>query len=384
MFNIEQDMSSRTLLRPKTIDYRHESEEINSLYSSGTIILAPVHKGFDITICNALRRVLLGNFPGYAITAFQIDGVSYEFENINGVTEDVVQIALNLKQVRLKISNSESVSEFITLEVKGPCVFKAELIEDLTGIKVINGEQVICHINSDISLKLKLLISFGYNYIDANTLKKVSAKHPGLIYIDGLFNPVKKVSFFSEDVVVNNEDYKKVFLSVETDGSIDYRDVVSMASDILRDQLSVLSSTVDSYGDGYNPSGYQGEHFNNHLDEMFSNDYLVSSSGVRYNINLLKTIHEIEMPIRAHNAFVRANILYIGDLVKMPYKELILMPNLGRKSLESVASSIHKYNLKFDMDVNVWPPVDLTNLRKQYETRMNCSLKKKINDTNDW
>ena len=169
MFNIEQDMSSRTLLRPKTIDYRHESEEINSLYSSGTIILAPVHKGFDITICNALRRVLLGNFPGYAITAFQIDGVSYEFENINGVTEDVVQIALNLKQVRLKISNSESVSEFITLEVKGPCVFKAELIEDLTGIKVINGEQVICHINSDISLKLKLLISFGYNYIDANT-----------------------------------------------------------------------------------------------------------------------------------------------------------------------------------------------------------------------
>jgi DNA-directed RNA polymerase subunit alpha len=384
MFNVEQNMSARTLLRPKTIDYRHESEETDGLYSSGTIVLAPVHKGFDITICNALRRVLLGNFPGYAITAFQIDGVSYEFDNINGVTEDVVQIALNLKQIRLKILNSESVSEFISFEVKGPCEFRAGLIEELTGIKVINKEQIVCHVNSDITLKFKLLISFGHNYIDANALKKVSVKHPGLIYIDGLFNPIKKVSFSSEDVIVNSEDYKKVFLSVETDGSIDYRDAVSMATDILRDQLSVLSSTVDSYGGGHNMSGFQGESFNNHLDEMFSNDCLVSSSNVRYNINLFKTIHEIEMPIRAHNAFVRANILYIGDLVKMPYRELILMPNHGRKSLESVAASIQKYGLKFDMDINVWPPADTASLRKQYETRMNRSIKKKNNDNNDW
>ena len=384
LFENEQNMSSRMLLRPKMLDYKHESEEIDGCHPVGTVVLAPVHARMDVTICNSLRRVLFGSFPGYAITAFQIDGVSYEFENLPGVSEDVVQIGLNLKQVRLKIVNSESVSEFISFEVKGPCVFKSGLIEELTGVKIVNKEQIICHINSDITLKFKLLISFGYNYVGANVLRKSSAKHPSLIYIDGLFSPIKKVSFYSEDIVVNNEEYKKIFFTVETDGSIDYREAISTATDILRDQLSILSSgTSNSYSNHVGPVDFHDNGFNNQLNDMFSNDCIVSSNGVRYNSNLFKTIHEIEMPIRAHNAFVRANILYLGDLIKVPYKELILTPNLGRKSLESVAASMQKYGLSFDMNVNTWPPADLLNLRKQYEARMNCSVKKKNND-NDW
>lgn len=375
MFNMEQDLSPRNLLRAKSVDYVHASEEMNGCYSSGTVVLSPIFKGLDLTIAHTMRRVLLGASCGYAIIAFQIDGVLHEFSYINGVVEDVLTIALNLKKVRLKSNTDNKISETISIELKGPCEFKAGMIEDFANVKVVNKDHVICTINANINLSVKLIIAFGYNYVQADSFKKTGVKSPGLIYIDALFNPIKNVSFTSDDVLVNGEDYRKLYISVETDGTIDYREALFNAANLMKEQLFVLSSNApqSSFSDVDSSDGL------NVFDDEISKDYLLSSSGIRYNMNLFKNIHEIEMPIRAHNAFVKANIVYLGDLINIPYKELISMSNLGRKSLELVAQCIMKYNLRFDMNISPWPPVDLLNLRKQYEARVNSSLKKKIN-----
>ena len=375
MFNVEQDLSHRNLLRAKSIDYIHSSEEINGLYSSGTVVLSPIFKGLDVTIAHSMRRVLLGASSGYAIIAFQIEGVLHEFSYINGVVEDILTIGLNLKQVRLKSSKDAKVSETISIDLKGPCEFKAGMIEDFANVKVVNKDHVIFTINSDINVSIKLILAFGYNYVQADSFKKTGVKSPGLIYVDALFNPIKNVSFSSEDIIVNSEDYKKLYISIETDGTIDYRDALLNAANLMKEQLFILSSNAQqtTFFDDESSDSL------NIFDDEIGKDYLLSASGVRYNMNLFKNIHEIEMPIRAHNAFVKANIVYLGDLINIPYKELISMSNLGRKSLELVSNCIMKYNLRFDMNISPWPPVDLLNLRKQYEGRMNSSLKKKVN-----
>jgi DNA-directed RNA polymerase subunit alpha len=375
MFNIERDLSPRNLLRAKSIDYVHESEEVNGCYNSGTVVLSPIFKGLDLTIAHSMRRILLGASYGYAIIAFQIDGVLHEFSNITGVVEDVLTIALNLKKVRLKSNTDNKISETISIELKGPCEFTAGMIEEFANIKVINKDHVICTINRSINLSIKFIVAFGYNYVQAESFKKSGIKSPGLIYIDALFNPIKNVSFSSEDIIVNSEEYKKLYISVETDGTIDYREALFNAANLMKEQLFILSSNgpQSPFSDTESSDGL------NAFEDEISKDYLLSSSGMRYNMNLFKNIHEIEMPIRAHNAFVKANIVYLGDLINIPYKELISMSNLGRKSLELVSNCIMKYNLRFDMNISPWPPVDLLNLRKQYEARMNSSLKKKIN-----
>ena len=282
---------------------------------------------------------------------------------------------LNLKQVRLKSSVDNKISETISIELKGPCDFKAGMIEELANIRVVNKDHVICTINGSITLSIKLIIAFGYNYVHAESFKKTGVKSPGLIYIDALFNPIKNVAFCSEDIIVNSEGYKKLYISIETDGTIDYREALFNAANLMKEQIFVLSSHASQ-----SPfSDHDSSDNSNVFDDEISKDYLLSSSGTRYNMNLLKNIHEIEMPIRAHNAFVKANIVYLGDLINISYKELISMSNLGRKSLELVANCIMKYNLRFDMNISPWPPADLLNLRKQYEARMNSSLKKKIN-----
>jgi len=375
MFNMEQDLSPRSLLRAKSVDYVHASEEVNGCYSSGTVVLSPIFKGLDVTIAHTMRRVLFGASSGYAIIAFQIDGALHEFSYVNGVVEDVLTIALNLKKVRLKSNTDSKVNETISIELKGPCEFTAGMIEEFTNVKIVNKDHVICTLNANINLSIKLIVAFGYNYVQADSFKKTSVKSPGLIYIDALFNPIKNVAFNSDDIIVNGEDYKKLYISVETDGTIDYREALFNAANLMKEQLFVLSSNAHQSAFSHSDSS-DGL---NVFDDEISKDYLLSSSGIRYNMNLFKNIHEIEMPIRAHNAFVKANIVYLGDLINIPYKELISMSNLGRKSLELVAQCIMKYNLRFDMNIAPWPPVDLLNLRKQYEARMNSSLKKKNN-----
>ena len=389
MFDVEHAVPLRSLLKPKTVDYKHESVECDGCYSAGTVVLAPVHSWMDITISNALRRVLLGPFPGHAITAFQIDGVTYEFENINGVSEDVIQIGLNIKQVRLGVRIKNPINEFVEIQVKGPCEFRAGMIEELTNVKIINKDQIICTINSDTTLSFKFLIGFGCGYLDSSILKKSSAKQVGLIYLDALFNPIKKVSFSSEPIIFNSEDCKKVFITVETDGSIDYREAIKIGVDILQNQFSVFGSVERPC---IPTESTQGEQLDIGFDDNLVGDTIQSASGVHYNIHLFKTIHEIEMPIRAHNAFVRDNIKYIGDLLSKSYKDLILMANLGRKSLETVASNIGKFGLKFDSEnksearseTKTWPPADLLNLRKQYEARVSSTTKKKKNNDDIW
>lgn len=379
MFNIGRGVL-RTLLKPK-VDFENESEEINGICSHGTAIFSPVQNNMDVTLLNAMRRVLLGFFPGYAITAFQIEGVTYEFESIGHISEDVGQIALNIKQIRLGIKNKSVINEILEIKVKGPCEFRAGMIEEVTSVKVINKDQLICTINSDVTIDFKFLIGFGYNYLDATSLKKFSNKQIGLIYIDALFNPIRKVSFSSEAIVVNSEDCKKAFLTVETDGSIDYRDAIKLAVEILQEQLSIFGVYNSSEN---NPSRL--DRFTEGKDELLI-DELESSNGKRYDINLFKTLHELDLPVRAHNAFTKLNMYYMGDLLCTPYKELIIMPNLGKKSLETVDMIIAKFGLCFDYDFGnakgAWPPPDLLSLRKQYENRAGISCKKKNND-NDW
>jgi DNA-directed RNA polymerase subunit alpha len=387
MFDLDRDLSSKLALKPKIIDFI-DNQTVDSgfegICNSGTIVVSPLSKSGSTTVCNALRRVLIGEFSGYAITAFQVNDAAYEFENIDGISEDLIQIALNIKQIRLKIEGTESVTEFVSFEVQGPMVVKAGLIEERCGIAVVNKDQVICTINANINVRIRLAVSFGSGYSDSNTIKKNAIKQPGMIYLDALFNPIKRVSFRDEDVVVNGEDFKKVFFDIETDGSIDYRFAFSSACESLKEIFdSLLNCSGASHKRDSIDHVARENIFSREYDQVSGGDYLVNALGMQYNVNLFKTIHEIEMPIRAHNAFVKSNILYLGDLIKIPYKELMTMPNLGRKSLEAVAVNIQRFGLKFDMQMPSWPPIDLASLRKQYESKFNSGKKKKSSD-NDW
>ena len=321
-------MTMGTIQMPEKI---HLDEATHSP-TFGRFIVQPLEKGFGVTIGNSMRRVLLSSLPGYAITAFRVDGVAHEFSTIPGVVEDVPDFVLNLKQVRMKMVNKKT--NRVVVPLKGPKTFTAaDLQQASPDIEILNPALPIATLNADASFELELRIGRGIGYVVAEDNK--TADQPlGLIPIDTIFTPMRNVRYFVETTRVGQQtDYEKLTIEVETDGSITPEDAMAYAGKILRDHIQLFIN-FDVEPEAPKVESAQDAEFQ------------------RVRKALMTPVDELELSVRSHNCLRAANIKTIADLVRRDESELLKFRNFGRKSLAELSEIVEAEKLTFGMDVD--------------------------------
>ncbi len=327
------------LIKPTQLEIRPG----NDPQRQATVIAEPLERGFGLTLGNALRRVLLSSLQGAAITSVQIDNVLHEFSSIAGVREDVTDIVLNLKGVaiRMEVEGPKRLS----ISAKGPMVVTAGDISESAGIEILNKDHVICHLDEDADLYMELTVNTGKGYVAADKNKPEDAPI-GLIPVDAIYSPVKKVSY---DVQPTREgqvlDYDKLTLKLDTDGSVTPEDAVAFAARILQDQLSIFVN----------------------FDEPETTGREAEDDGLEFNPLLLKKVDELELSVRSANCLKNDNIVYIGDLIQKTEAEMLRTPNFGRKSLNEIKEVLSGMGLHLGMDVEEWPPENIEDMAKKFE-----------------
>ena len=310
---------------------------------SATVIAEPLERGFGLTLGNALRRVLMSSLQGAAITSVQIDNVLHEFSSVAGVREDVTDIVLNLKGVALKMDVEGP--KRLSISAKGPGVVTAAEISESNGIEVLNKDHVICHLDDGADVYMELTVNTGKGYVSADKNRPEDAPI-GLIPIDAIYSPVKKVSY---EVQPTREgqvlDYDKLTMKIETDGSLTPDDAVAYAARILQDQLAIFVN----------------------FDEPEQAGKQELDAGLEFNPLLLKKVDELELSVRSANCLKNDNIVYIGDLIQKTEAEMLRTPNFGRKSLNEIKEVLSGMGLHLGMDVEDWPPENIEDLAKRFE-----------------
>jgi len=297
----------------------------------GRFIVQPLEKGFGVTIGNAMRRVLLSSLPGFAITAFKVDGVQHEFSTIPGVVEDVPDMVLNLKQVRMKLVNKKI--NRIVVPLKGPLDFTAgEIQKAAPDVEILNPALHIATLNAEANFELDLRIGRGIGYVVAEE-NKAPDQTLGVIPIDSVFTPIVNVRYFVETTRVGQQtDYEKLTIEIDTDGSITPEEAMAYAGKILRDHIQLFINF------DMEP---EAPHEESEEDAEFT----------RIRKVLLTPVDELELSVRSHNCLRAANIKTIADLVRRDESELLKFRNFGRKSLAELAEIIEAEKLTFGMDV---------------------------------
>jgi DNA-directed RNA polymerase subunit alpha len=308
-----------------------------------TLVIEPLERGFGITLGNALRRVLLSSLQGAAITAIQIDGVLHEFSTITGVREDVTDIVLNLKALGLRLHSDQA--KRMSLKVEGPAIVTASMIETPHDIEIMDPDLVICHVDQGGKLSMEMTVQTGKGYVPASQHKSEDAPI-GLIAIDAIYSPVRKVAYRVENARVGQQtDYDKLTMQVETDGSVAPDDAVALAARILQDQLALFVTFEEPRVLG--PSERRPE--------------------LPFNPNLLRKVDELELSVRSANCLKNDNIVYIGDLVQKTEAEMLRTPNFGRKSLNEIKEVLTQMGLHLGMEVAGWPPENIEELARKVE-----------------
>lgn len=326
------------LIKPSKI----ETESTSSNPNEAQIVIAPLERGFGLTLGNALRRVLLSSLQGSAITAVRIPGVEHEFSSVPGVKEDVTNIVLNLKSVIVKSDTAER--KTLRLNAVGPCVVTAGMIETGHDVEILNPNHEICTLDQGATIEMDFTVESGKGYVPASLARDKDVPI-GTILIDGLFSPIKKVSYKIENERVGQvTNYDKLIMNVETDGAVKPEMAVAIAARILQDQLK-LFVTFDDVEDEKQ----------NKLDEL------------PFDPALLKKVDELELSVRSQNCLKNENIVYIGDLVVKTESEMLKTPNFGRKSLNEIKDILNRFGLKFGMEVKQWPPENVAEMAKKYE-----------------
>ncbi|MFI3298415.1 MAG: DNA-directed RNA polymerase subunit alpha [Rikenellaceae bacterium] len=301
----------------------------------GRFEFRPLEPGYAITIGNALRRILLGSLEGYAFTSVKIDGVDHEFSTIEGVMEEMIEIILNLKQVRLARLDSNTEAEKVTVNVKDLTELTAgHLSQFMTGFKVLNPELVICRMEKSVKFQMELTIEKGRGYVPAE--ENTPAEAPiGLLPIDSIHTPIKNVKFTREDFRVEQKtDYEKLLLEITTDGSITPKDALKEAAKILIFHFQLFSDEKITL---------ETEEKTTH--EEFDEDIL-------HMRQLLKTrLTEHDLSVRALNCLKTAEVETLGDLVRFHRSELLKFRNFGKKSLTELDELLAAKGLSFSMDV---------------------------------
>jgi DNA-directed RNA polymerase subunit alpha len=332
------DKNWKALIKPSRLDIKTNQDK-----SIANVTAEPLEKGFGQTIGNSLRRILLSSIQGAAVTAIQIDGVLHEFSSIKGVREDVTDIVLNVKNLAIK--STSNVPKKIILDVKGPKEVKAKDISLVPEIEILNPEQVICNLDEKTNFHMELVVNNGKGYVPAT--KNKSEDNPlGLISIDSLFSPVKKVSFSIENTRAGSAlDYDKLIMTVETNGTVDAEEAIAYSARIFQDQLSMFVN----------------------FDDPKETVKEVKSTEPEFNRNLLKRVEELELSVRSMNCLKNDNIIYIGDLVQKTEPEMLRTPNFGRKSLNEIKEVLNTMSLYLGMEIPNWPPDNIAELSKKLE-----------------
>jgi DNA-directed RNA polymerase subunit alpha len=308
-----------------------------------TLVAEPLERGFGTTLGNALRRVLLSSLQGAAVTSIQIDGVLHEFSSIPGVREDVTDIVLNIKALALRM-HSEGPRK-MRLMAEGPGEVRARQIQTGSEIEIMNPEQVICTLDNGARLNMEMTVETGKGYVPASQNRKEDSPI-GLIPIDALYSPVRKVSFKVDNSRVGQvTDYDKLSLQVETSGAISPEDSVAIAARILQDQLHLFINFEEPRA---------------HVAEAPRDEF-------PFNKNLLRRVDELELSVRSANCLKNDNIIYIGDLVQKSEAEMLRTPNFGRKSLNEIKEVLAQMGLTLGMEVPGWPPENIDELLKKME-----------------
>ncbi len=308
-----------------------------------TVIAEPLERGFGLTLGNALRRVLLSSLQGAAVTSIQIDGVLHEFSSIPGVREDVTDIVLNIKTLGLRMEAEGP--KRMSLKAEGPRVVTAGMIETGANIQVMDPDLVICHLDRDGKLSMELIVENGKGYVAA-TQNRPEDSPIGLIPVDAIFSPVRKVAYKIENTRVGQvTDHDKLLLDVTTDGSVTPDDAVALAARILQDQLQLFINFEE-------PESKREEEARDELP---------------FNKNLLRKVDELELSVRSANCLKNDNIIYIGDLVQRSEADMLRTPNFGRKSLNEIKEVLASMGLHLGMEIPNWPPENIEDLARKLE-----------------
>jgi len=320
-------MTAGTIQMPERIQL-DESSYSNTF---GRFIMQPLEKGFGVTIGNTMRRVLLSSLPGYAITAFKVDGVQHEFSMIPGVVEDVPDVVLNLKQVRMKLVNKKT--NRVIVPLKGPKEFTAGDIQTASpDVEILNPSLHIATLNSEANFELDLRIARGIGYVVADE-NKTPDMPLGLITVDSIYSPIKNVRYLVETTRVGQQtDYEKLTIEIETDGSVTPDDALAFAAKIARDHIQLFIN-FDMEPEAEQEASAQDAEFE------------------RVRKVLLTPVDELELSVRSHNCLRAANIKTIADLVSKDETELLKFRNFGRKSLAELSEIVEAEKLTFGMDV---------------------------------
>ena len=328
----------KSLIKPPKLDVQLSDDK-----SFAKIIAEPLEKGYGLTLGNSLRRILLSSIRGAAVTSIQIDGVLHEFTSIKGVREDVTDIVLNVKSLALK-SESEGVKKLI-LDAKGPGEIKASNITSIPDIEILNPDLVICNLDEKTNFHMEMTVGSGKGYVSAD-MNKPEEPPLGLIPIDSLFSPVKKVSYSISTAREGKAlDYDKLIMEVETNGSISAEDAVAYSARIFQDQLGMFIN----------------------FNEPQEIPVKETSTEPEFNKNLLRKVDELELSVRSMNCLKNDNIIYIGDLVQKSEGEMLRTPNFGRKSLNEIKEVLTGMSLYLGMEIPNWPPENIAELSKKLE-----------------
>ena len=302
----------------------------------GKFEFRPLEPGYGMTIGNALRRILLSSLEGFAITSIKIEGVLHEFSTINGVVEDVAEMLLNIKQIRLKRINEEVNSESFKFNFGGKTIFKAgDLNKVLTAFEVLNPELVICHVEPKTKLQITFEIEKGRGYVPAEE-NRPQAAAIGLIAVDSIYTPIKNVKFSVEDYRVEQKtDYEKLLFEIETDGSIHPKEALKEAAKILIQHFMLFSDERITIEVEEKP-----------VTDEFDEELLKMRQ-------LLKTrLIDLDLSVRALNCLKAAELETLGDLVKYTKNDLLKFRNFGKKSLTELDTLLEKNKLSFGMDIS--------------------------------
>ncbi|TCO71420.1 DNA-directed RNA polymerase subunit alpha [Chromatocurvus halotolerans] len=320
------------LLTPRVIKVEEKSS------TRAQVTLEPLERGFGHTLGNALRRILLSSMPGCAITEVEIDGVLHEYSTMEGVQEDVIEILLNLKDVALVMAGKDEVE--LTLTKKGPGAVTAGDIQTDHDVEIRNPDHLICHINAEKSVNMKLtaIRGRGYSPADSRENPEEETRSIGRLQLDATFSPIHRVAYVVEAARVEQRtDLDKLILDLETNGTIDPEEAIRRAATILQQQLAVF---VDLESEAQSVS---------------------SDSEDEVDPVLLRPVDDLELTVRSANCLKAENIYYIGDLVQRTEVELLKTPNLGKKSLTEIKDVLASRGLSLGMRLDSWPPASLKN-----------------------
>jgi len=325
------------LIKPKKLEV--DEKTLTSTY--GRFFAEPFERGFGQTIGNTLRRILLSSLMGGSIVAVRIKNILHEFSTVPGVTEDVADIILNLKEVRLRLDDSEQ--QTLKIDAKGPGIVCAKDIIAPPSVDILNPDHKIATLSRDAKLEMEMLVKLGRGYVPAERNKEEGAP-VDTIFIDAVFSPVQKVNFTVGNARVGQRtDYDRLVFEVHTDGSVKPDDAMAFAAKILQDQVSIYVNFQEEPRPEKNDNG----------------------PAIPLNDNLFRSVDELEFSVRSQNCLQNADIKYIGELVQKSEQEMLQTKNFGHKSLNEIKEILREMGLELGMKVDHFPTRDEIDARKR-------------------